>query len=157
MHELFTKPGNSRQGNDPDHLLSNLLNNNNLKCHYVFPDLHALTIIHTQSFDIIGFNINSIPEHFEEFTNLNLAPLHHSFDYICLCETKLSMTFKISTVYPNIITFMNRSRWTGGIAIYVARKHHAFLRNDLCQRELPRGPFHRNKSGGAKQHYGNGL
>lgn len=36
----------------------------------------------TESFTIIGFNMNSIPEHFEEFTSLNLDSLHHSTDCI---------------------------------------------------------------------------
>ena len=66
------------------------------------------------------FNINSVPKKFHEF---NLECNNCSFDFIGLCETKLTSDIDHLYELNNYNRYNNnRTRNSGGIALYVRNK-----------------------------------
>jgi len=65
-----------------DNLLVEALNFKNPKCDYVYPESSVIGYSSKRCLSMFGFNINSMPENFEEFISINVVPLQFSFDFV---------------------------------------------------------------------------
>ena len=84
------------------------------------------------NFSILSFNINSVPLHFEQFSEQCLTGIAHKFDVIALCETKLTDDIQHLYNVPNYnVVNANLSRHSGGLALYVHTSHRYIVRHDL--------------------------
>lgn len=105
-----------------------------LECSYMFPGAFQCKKSHETSTQlaVISLNICSIPEHLNEFIDQCLCSNNSIFDIIGFSETKL--TDDINQLYKienYDAYFNNRSRHSGGVALYVRRSYSSHFRPDL--------------------------
>ena len=117
---------------DPDNYLVNSLNYKPPLCNYVFPDTPQAQSPSEKSFNIISFNINSVPLHLEEFCENCLNPLPYKFNIIGLCETKLTDDIEQLYNIPSYEKITNNfTRSSGGVAIFIKSGYKYTKRDDL--------------------------
>ena len=112
---------------DTDNFLLNRLNYDNPICNYYFLNSNDNELNNLpNNFSLVCHNIIcSLHLHFDEFIDQCLTPLHHSFDVIGFCESKL--TQDIETLYniPNYTMYTNNvSRHSGGVVLYIKKQPH---------------------------------
>ena len=91
---------------------------------------------HLNGFSVVNLNICSIPGNFDDFLEQCISPLSWRFDAISFCGTKL--TCDIDQLYniPFYTKFCNnRSRQSGGLALYVLDKYDCNVRLDLMYQQ----------------------
>jgi len=93
-----------------------VLNFKNSKCDYVYPESSVIGYSSKRCLSMFGFNINSMPENFEEFISIDVAPLQFSFDFIWLSETKFFSDIEYLYEMQNYNRYcINVSRREGGL------------------------------------------
>lgn len=101
-------------------------------CNYYFCDDQVLNL-QSNNLNILSFNINSIPRHFEQFVEQCLMPFDVPFNIIGLCETRLNdnidAVYKLSG-YNGF--FNNRSTQGGGLAVYLDTNFSGSYMNEVC-------------------------
>lgn len=117
---------------DPDYYLVNSLNYKYPSCKYFFPNTPEVQLPTKNSFTLICHNINSLPLHFEEFSEECLCPYASNFDIIGLCETKLTNDIEQLYSIPNYTFITNNfTRNSGGVAMFIKSRYKYLIRYDL--------------------------
>ena len=120
----------SISNNEPDNYFYEFYKRISNSCKYFVDNLPECRRGHLSMF---FHNINSLPKHFDELSNLLDVELKVKFNVISLCETKL--TPDISHLYRiEGYTMFNRcnSRNKGGLTCYIEDKFkNCFVREDL--------------------------
>lgn len=122
---------------EPDNFMQNVLGYRNPECQYVFPNNipEPLKSTNTNIFSMISLNINSIPQHFDNFIEQCL--MARKCDLIALCETKLTDSIQHLYKLQGFRDFkLNISRHSGGLAVYINNKHDCLMREDLTVKEV---------------------
>ena len=80
---------------------------------------------------VLSLNISSFPEHINEFLDQCL-PSPDLFDIMGFTETKLSNDIQNLHSIPNFSHYCNnRSRNSGGVALYIKNKYTSYARPEL--------------------------
>ena len=92
---------------------------NKLKCNYYFTD-SDVWLRHRGNFNLMSFNISSIPRHFEALNDQCLDTLGIMLDVIGFCETRIND--EISNLYSlsDYTAYLkNKNTSGGGVVIYI--------------------------------------
>ena len=129
--ESFISHDSHTLDNDPDTFLQSSLHLNNPCSTYLSlcPPVNPRN--NDKVFNVISFNICSVPQHFDEFITACI-PIDSPPSAICLSQTKL--TNDIDNLYQlegyNKFT-LNNTRDSGGLAIFVKNHHKALIGSGL--------------------------
>ena len=90
-----------------------------IECNYYFCN-SKMDLSSSNNFNLISYNISSIPRHLEEFHEQCLTQFKLKFHIIDLCETRLNDSIA-SLYHMNEYNahFQNKSTSSGGLAIYL--------------------------------------
>lgn len=104
---------------------------NKLNCNYYFSDSDVWTQ-YKNNFNLMSFNISSIPLHLEAFSDQCLDTLGITFDVIGFCETRLNGEIcNLYSLSGYTAYFKNKNTSGGGVAIYIDNRFQGYIYENI--------------------------